>query len=278
MDNITIITNDTGNLQTTHEEEKPAPELSRFKETLKMEEVRQLLPKIQLTPSWVKTHFEEVWKNESVVQFLYSYPNKVISASNNNNTNNNNENENDNTLSSVKERVSSPHIFFQDVVIVPGNQFRPPAKLHGNDPVDHAQTQFYRKILDLGHEMRHITKNPYPNKEKQAKEINRLVFEMQHNLNIIVVGPKPSKFVQTIPGITQTLEKKNGLFRQNIMGKRVNYAGRSVISPDPSLRTNEIGLPLDFALTLTFPEPVNEYNLKVMQQAVINGPFVHPGI
>ena len=41
----------------------------------------------------------------------------------------------------------------------------------------------------------------------------------------------------------QILEKKEGLFRKHMMGKRVNYAARSVISPDPYLNTDEIGVP-----------------------------------
>ena len=42
---------------------------------------------------------------------------------------------------------------------------------------------------------------------------------------------------------SQLLEKKEGLFRKHMMGKRVNYAARSVISPDPYLNTDEIGIP-----------------------------------
>jgi DNA-directed RNA polymerase I subunit RPA1 len=61
-------------------------------------------------------------------------------------------------------------------------------------------------------------------------------------------------------GIRQILEKKEGLFRMKMMGKRVNYAARSVISPDPSLQTDEVGLPIFMAKKLSFPEPVNEYN------------------
>lgn len=56
------------------------------------------------------------------------------------------------------------------------------------------------------------------------------------------------------PGICQLLEKKEGLFRQKMMGKRVNFACRSVISPDPYLAVNEIGIPPYFALRLTYPE------------------------
>jgi DNA-directed RNA polymerase I subunit RPA1 len=46
------------------------------------------------------------------------------------------------------------------------------------------------------------------------------------------------------------------MFRKHMMGKRVNFAARSVISPDVSLETNQIGVPLYFAQTLTYPEPV----------------------
>lgn len=62
-----------------------------------------------------------------------------------------------------------------------------------------------------------------------------------------------------------------------MMGKRVNYAARSVISPDPNLNTNEVGVPLFVAKKLTFPEFVNEYNAKHLRKLIINGPFLHPG-
>jgi DNA-directed RNA polymerase I subunit RPA1 len=64
------------------------------------------------------------------------------------------------------------------------------------------------------------------------------------------------------------LEKKEGLFRMKMMGKRVNYAARSVISPDPNLDTNEVGVPLFMAKRLTFPENVNETNYKLLSQLV----------
>jgi DNA-directed RNA polymerase I subunit RPA1 len=58
------------------------------------------------------------------------------------------------------------------------------------------------------------------------------------------------------PGIKQILEGKEGLFRNNMMGKRVEYACRSVISPDPYIGTNEIGPPRYFATVLTHPTAV----------------------
>ncbi|KAJ2881203.1 hypothetical protein IWW38_005828, partial [Coemansia aciculifera] len=82
---------------------------------------------------------------------------------------------------------------------------------------------------------------------------------------------------QPDPGIRQVLEKKEGLFRQNMMGKRVNYAARSVISPDPNLESDEVGVPPVFAQKLTFPEPVTAHNVKEMRQLVVNGPETWPG-
>ena len=67
------------------------------------------------------------------------------------------------------------------------------------------------------------------------------------------------------------------MFRKNMMGKRVNFAARSVISPDPFINTNEIGIPLVFATKLTYPEPVTPWNFNELKQAVLNGPLVHPG-
>lgn len=62
-----------------------------------------------------------------------------------------------------------------------------------------------------------------------------------------------------------------------MMGKRVNFAARSVISADPFIRTCEIGVPLFVAQTLTFPEPVTPLNRELLKQKIINGPRGHPG-
>lgn len=77
--------------------------------------------------------------------------------------------------------------------------------------------------------------------------------------------------------IKQLLEKKEGIFRMKIMGKRVNHAARSVISPDPMLDTNEVGVPMFMAKKLTFPESVNEANCEKLKKLVKNGPSVWPG-
>ena len=66
------------------------------------------------------------------------------------------------------------------------------------------------------------------------------------------------------------------MIRKNMMGKRVNFAARSVISPDPNIATNEVGVPESFAKRLTYAQPVMPWNFLELKQAVINGPNVYP--
>ena len=62
-----------------------------------------------------------------------------------------------------------------------------------------------------------------------------------------------------------------------MMGKRVNYAARSVISPDPRLLPREVGIPPYFAVRLSVPERVTEANAKELRKAVRSGAREHPG-
>ena len=61
------------------------------------------------------------------------------------------------------------------------------------------------------------------------------------------------------------------------MGKRVDFSARSVITPDPNLKINELGVPYKIAMNLTVPEEVNKYNILELTRAVRNGAFKHPG-
>ena len=72
-------------------------------------------------------------------------------------------------------------------------------------------------------------------------------------------------------GFVQRLKGKQGRFRGNLSGKRVDFSGRTVISPDPNLAINEVGVPMDVAMILTFPDRVTSHNLHRLQKAVLNG-------
>ena len=66
--------------------------------------------------------------------------------------------------------------------------------------------------------------------------------ELQETVNSLFDSTQSAKTQDKEQGIKQLLEKKEGLFRMKMMGKRVNFSGRSVISPDPNLDTREIGV------------------------------------
>eukprot|EP00520_Triparma_pacifica_P017062 CAMPEP_0118658354 /NCGR_PEP_ID=MMETSP0785-20121206/14522_1 /TAXON_ID=91992 /ORGANISM="Bolidomonas pacifica, Strain CCMP 1866" /LENGTH=1501 /DNA_ID=CAMNT_0006551363 /DNA_START=203 /DNA_END=4704 /DNA_ORIENTATION=- len=80
-----------------------------------------------------------------------------------------------------------------------------------------------------------------------------------------------------IRGICQRLKGKSGRFRGNLSGKRVDFSARTVISPDPNLKVNQVGVPQHVAKTMTFPERVTRYNIEKLRSRIINGPYVHPG-
>lgn len=75
--------------------------------------------------------------------------------------------------------------------------------------------------------------------------------------------------------VVQRLSGKYGRFRGNLSGKRVNYSGRSVISPDPNLRLDEVGVPYAISRILTFPEVVNEYNADYIRELIRNDQVDH---
>lgn len=80
-----------------------------------------------------------------------------------------------------------------------------------------------------------------------------------------------------IRGFCQRLKGKQGRFRGNLSGKRVDFSGRTVISPDPNLSIEEVAVPDRVAKILTYPEKCTRYNREKLQQLILNGPDVHPG-
>eukprot|EP00252_Welwitschia_mirabilis_P019861 TRINITY_DN4707_c0_g1_i3.p1 TRINITY_DN4707_c0_g1~~TRINITY_DN4707_c0_g1_i3.p1 ORF type:complete len:1280 (+),score=267.36 TRINITY_DN4707_c0_g1_i3:562-4401(+) len=78
-------------------------------------------------------------------------------------------------------------------------------------------------------------------------------------------------------GFVQRLKGKQGRFRGNLSGKRVDFTGRTVISPDPNLKVTEVAVPMLMAMTLTYPEKVTRYNIEKLRQRIVNGPQKYPG-
>ncbi len=82
---------------------------------------------------------------------------------------------------------------------------------------------------------------------------------------------KPTK------SISSRLKGKEGRIRGNLMGKRVNFSGRTVISPDPSLSMDQLRVPIKIAINLTIPEIVTPSNIEYLSGLVRNGTDIYPG-
>ncbi|DBB09251.1 hypothetical protein WJX82_001205 [Trebouxia sp. C0006] len=89
--------------------------------------------------------------------------------------------------------------------------------------------------------------------------------------NHSAVPSKPTR------GFVQRLKGKQGRFRGNLSGKRVDFSGRTVISPDPNLRVDEVCVPKLVAQILTFPDCVTDHNIEKLRQCVLNGVACWPG-
>ncbi|KAG1741771.1 DNA-directed RNA polymerase II, subunit 1 [Suillus paluster] len=80
-----------------------------------------------------------------------------------------------------------------------------------------------------------------------------------------------------VKAIRARLKGKEGRLRGNLMGKRVDFSARTVITGDPNLELDEVGVPRSIAMNLTYPERVTPYNIAYLQELVRNGPTTYPG-
>ena len=91
------------------------------------------------------------------------------------------------------------------------------------------------------------------------------------NNNIARVPPARHRSGQPLKTITERIKGKEGRIRKNLAGKRVNYSGRTVISPDPSIAINEVGIPYEIAKTVTVSEKVNDLNIEKLKGLIKKG-------
>ena len=192
------------------------------------------------------------------------------------------------------------NIFFMDVVPVVPPLFRPPNHVR-DSLVEHPQTKSYFNVVQKNNELRFILalKKSEDGSElltsslmkKEAENIFKAargesaqekIYYKWEDLQIAVdmTLDKTMSGKQTVNeglGLKQLIEKKEGLIRMHMMGKRVNFAARTVITPDPNINIDQIGIPEAFALKLTYPVPVTPWNVVQLRKMVQNGPDIHPG-
>ena len=94
---------------------------------------------------------------------------------------------------------------------------------------------------------------------------------------VLQIPPARHRSGQVLRTLSERIKSKEGRFRHNLAGKRVNFAARTVISPDPKILFNEVGIPKSVAMELTIPERVTSWNKEWLLSLIKNGIKIYPG-
>ena len=141
---------------------------------------------------------------------------------------------------------------------------------------------------DLTHKLCDIIKTNRTLKNKlQQKSPKKVIDEwyqlLQYHIATLVdntlpgIPPAQQRSGRALKSIKERLKSKEGRVRGNLMGKRVDYSARSVITPDPNISINELGVPVEIAKNLTYPEIVTKYNIGHLTKIIKNGYDTYPG-
>jgi len=95
--------------------------------------------------------------------------------------------------------------------------------------------------------------------------------------NDTVLPKSEQKGSKVSKSVSERLKGKGGRIRGNLMGKRVEYSARTVITSDPNLAIDELGVPIKIAINLTMPEVVSSFNIDRLTKCVKNGRYIYPG-
>ena len=120
-------------------------------------------------------------------------------------------------------------------------------------------------------------------KNESADMIDKLTALLQYNVATYVdndikgMPPTQQRSGRPLRTLKSRFGAKTGRVRGNLMGKRVDFSARSVITPDANIDLDELGVPEEIAINLTFPEIVSPYNRERLLAYVRNGPDKHPG-
>lgn len=97
------------------------------------------------------------------------------------------------------------------------------------------------------------------------------------NNEVSGIPPARHRSGRALKTLSQRLKGKEGRFRTNLSGKRVDFSARTVITPDANLDINEVGVPIQIAKRLTVPKRVTFWNIDKLKKLVKNGPDKYPG-
>ncbi len=179
----------------------------------------------------------------------------------------------------MESDVSRPEWTIMKVLPVPPITVRPSITLESGD----------RSEDDLTHKLVDVLRINQRLRENRDSGAPQLIVEdlwelLQYHCTTYFdnqtsgIPPARHRSGRPLKTLSQRLKGKEGRFRSNLSGKRVNFCARTVISPDPNLGINEVGVPVSTAKELTVPIRVTRRNREQLRQMILRGPDVHPGV
>tara|TARA_B100000424_G_scaffold10139_1_gene7605 strand:+ start:3367 stop:7881 length:4515 start_codon:yes stop_codon:yes gene_type:complete len=173
---------------------------------------------------------------------------------------------------------SRPEWMVCQVLPVPPPAVRPSVKhdaqQRSEDDLTHIYSSIIKNNTDLAEK---IANNASPNVIEQLVDTLQYLIAMIVNNKIKGAEPMAQRSGRTMNCIMSRLNSKTGRIRGNLMGKRVDFSARSVITGDPNLSIRQLGVPLKIAMNITKPVKVNERNRDFLMRLVQNGPDEYPG-
>ena len=175
-------------------------------------------------------------------------------------------------------KFSRPNWLICTVLAVPPLTVRPSVVMEDNQRMED----------DLTHKLVDIVRNNQRLRDKidkgdSADIINKYTDLLQFDVATYVdndikgLAPAAQRSGRPLKTLKSRLGAKTGRIRGNLMGKRVDFSARSVITPDSNIDVDELGVPEEIAMNLTFPEIVTLYNRDRLISYVRNGPAKYPG-
>lgn len=173
----------------------------------------------------------------------------------------------------------SPKNLILNVIPVPPNTLRPDSrKISGIKSSGSDTTNILKNIFDIN---KYIP-SPLPPKEQITIGLNATIENLDAAYYAMVKGGGggDNKFTignKPTVSLLERLGRKQGLVRRNLMGKRVEYMMRSVITGDSRLEIDQVGIPLIHAQNLEIPEKVTAFNYEYLLKFYNNATDVYPG-
>ena len=173
---------------------------------------------------------------------------------------------------------SRPDWFICQVLPVPPPAVRPSVKHDAQQRSEDDLTHIYSNIIKTNKDLQEkIDTNASANVIDGLSRLLQYFVAMIVNNKTKGAAPLAQRSGRPYQCIMGRLNSKNGRIRGNLMGKRVDFSARSVITGDPNLSIRQLGVPMKIAKNITKPIVVNDRNRDYLMKLVQNGPDVYPG-